>query len=56
MTDPRYFHETGNGLYGPSLPGETLAAYKVRVRGAYGNLRGVRFGTKDDFHPIKFSC
>lgn len=53
---PRYYHATGNGVpYGPSLPGEPLAAYKARVRGAYGDLRGVRFGTQDEFHPIHFA-
>ena len=51
-----YYHETSSGVpYGPSLPGETLEAYKARVRRAYGDLRGVRFGTRDDFHPIHFA-
>lgn len=50
-----YYHSTGDGVpYGPSLPDETLAAYKARVRHAYGNLRGVKFGTRDTFHPIYF--
>lgn len=54
-TQTRYYHTTGNGrTYGPSGPGETLTAYKARVRRAYGNLRGVRFGTRADFHPLSF--
>lgn len=51
----RYYHSTGHGrAYGPSNEGETLAQYKARVRRAYGNLRGVTFGTRAEFHPAFF--
>lgn len=51
----RYYHDTGKGrTFGPSEPGETLTAYKARVKRAYGDLRGVRFGIRDDFHPLSF--
>lgn len=53
----QYFHATGNGkAYGPSNDGETLAQYKARVRRAYGDLRGVTFGTRADFHPLFFTA
>jgi len=39
----RYFHRVNGVDYGPSAIGETEAAYKERVKGAYGNLRGVTF-------------
>lgn len=52
----KFYHTTGNGkVYGPSLPNETLAEYKARVKSVYGNLRGVKFGTRADFHPFMFS-
>jgi hypothetical protein len=38
-----FYHRTASGPYGLSLPGETLDAYKARVKSAYGNLRGVTF-------------
>ena len=50
-----YYHSTGNGrAYGPSKPEESLSAYKARVKRAYGNLRGVKFGTRSEFHPRAF--
>lgn len=53
--ETRYYHDTGHGrAYGPSEPGETLTAYKARVKRAYGDLRGVRFGVRADFHPLSF--
>ena len=52
----RYYHSTGNGkAYGPSNEGETLTAYKARVKRAYGNLRGVTFGERAAFHPLAFA-
>lgn len=50
----KFYHVVGGRAYGPSLPGETLDQYKKRVRGAYGNLRGVKFGTRADLHPAFF--
>ena len=50
----RYFHVSNGKAYGPSLEGESLAAYKARVRKAYGSLKGVEFGAKDDLHPAYF--
>jgi len=51
----RYYHTTGNGrVYGPSNDGETLAQYKARVKRVYGDLRGVSFGVRADFHPLSF--
>ena len=51
----KYYHTAGNGkAYGPSLEGETLDQYKERVRKAYGSLKGIKFGTRDDFHPCYF--
>ena len=52
----RYYHSTGHArAYGPSNEGETLAQYKARVRRAYGDLRGVTFGTRAEFHPAFFT-
>lgn len=39
----RYYHRSNGTAYGPSQPGETLPAYKARVKAAYGTLRGVTF-------------
>jgi hypothetical protein len=38
-----FLHQTGGGTFGPSDKGESLRAYRARVRGAYGSLRGVSF-------------
>lgn len=40
----KIYHVSNGKAYGPSEPGETLAQYKARVRKAYGNLNGVKFG------------
>jgi len=54
--EPRYYHSTGNGrVFGPSKAGETLPAYRDRVRVAYGDLRGVTVGKREDFHPSAFA-
>lgn len=50
----KFYHVVGGKAYGPSLPGETLDQYKKRVRGAYGNLRGVDFGMRVGLHPAFF--
>lgn len=50
----RYYHAVSGRAYGPSLSGESLEAYKARVRKAYGDLRGVTFGTRDSLHPAFF--
>ena len=49
-----FYHVFGGRAYGPSEPGETLEAYKARVRRAYGGLAGVTFGKRADFHPASF--
>jgi hypothetical protein len=49
-----YYHAVSGKAFGPSLPRETLEAYKARVRRAYGNLRGVEFGTRETLHPAYF--
>lgn len=38
-----FYHKSGGAAYGPSNPGETLEAYKARVKDAYGSLRGITF-------------
>lgn len=38
-----FVHIVKGQRYGPSAPGESLEAYKQRVRAAYGDLRGVTF-------------
>lgn len=50
----KIYHVSNGKAYGPSEPGETLAQYKARVRKAYGNLNGVKFGKREDFHPACF--
>lgn len=47
----RYFHRTSGGDYGPSAIGESLAAYKARVKAAYGTLRGVTFHDANEETP-----
>lgn len=47
----RYYHRTTRGAYGLSKPGETLDAYKQRVRNAYGDLRGVTFHDAESAPP-----
>jgi hypothetical protein len=49
-----YYHVSNGRAYGPSLPDETLEAYKIRVRKAYGTLAGIKFGTKAELHPCYF--
>lgn len=51
----RYYHTTGNGkAYGPSYEGETLEQYRERIKRAYGNLRGITIGQRNEFHPAFF--
>jgi len=51
---PRYWHISQGRAYGPSLQGETLPEYKARVKRAYGSLRGVIFGKREDLNPSYF--
>lgn len=50
----RYYHISNGKAYGPSYENETLEDYKTRVRKAYGNLRGIEFGTKENLNPAYF--
>lgn len=50
-----FYHESNGRVYGPSNPGETLADYRKRCKRAYGSLSGLKFGRKEDFHPIHWS-
>jgi hypothetical protein len=43
-----FFHRVNGSDYGPSAVGESLEAYKARVKGAYGSLRGVTFHINDE--------
>lgn len=49
-----FYHVSNGKAFGPSNEGETLAAYKARVRKAYGSLAGITFGTKAELHPCYF--
>lgn len=49
-----FYHVSSGRAYGPSEPNETLEQYKARVRKAYGDLRGITFGTRDNLHPAYF--
>jgi hypothetical protein len=54
MSQDKFWHVSGGRAYGPSLPGETLAQYRARVRRVYGSLSGVTFGRREDLHPCFF--
>lgn len=50
----RFYHRSGGSAYGLSNPGETLEAYKARVKAAYGTLRGVTFHDAETEPPAPY--
>ena len=47
----RFYHRSSGSAYGPSKPGESLTAYKARVKDAYGTLRGITFHDAESEPP-----